>query len=361
MMIALQLALTLWPLALHPLAAGSAADIISRRTYGVQLSAKGLPVAVYTSEACVGHDPGWMHPEKPERLTTLLNAMRGEWARAFGDRMRVHEPEVEVTDEQLLRVHTPEHLKVVEDAYKQLNLIRRQVKIDADTVVSPGSQLAAKRAAGLVVAAVDDLMSRSAEVKRAFVMVRPPGHHAEADKPQGFCLYNNVLVGVAHAQAVHGIKRVAILDFDVHHGNGDEAIAMTDRSRLYASSHQSPCYPGTGLTPGASGPHKNIWNVPLEPGAGSAEFRAAWTKTLLPAVRRFKPDAIFISAGFDAHAEDPLASVELSDEDFSWITKEIVSTVGNGRLPIISVLEGGYNVVSLERAVRAHLEALMKA
>ena len=207
----------------------------------------------------------------------------------------------------------------------------------------------------------------------------------------GFCIYNNVMVGVAHAQAMHGVGRVAILDFDVrppsssssalcsaaaallpqhcpaahqplqvHHGNGDESLSWADPSRLYASSHQSPSFPGTGRTAGRQGAHGQVWNCPLPAGSGSQEFRDAWQKTLLPAVRAFEPEAIFLSAGFDAHAEDPMASMALTDDDFAWITTE-VAALGDGQLPIISVLEGGYNIVALERAVRRHVGALIDA
>ena len=321
--------------------------------------ASKAPVAIFTSELCVGHEPGGVfgtHPEKPERLTGLLSAMRGEWRDAFGDEMQVFEPDgADVTKEQLLRVHTQGHLDLISDAFKRASRWPLPVNLDADTIVSKGTEAAATRAAGLVVAAVDAVLGNQTDLRRAFVMVRPPGHHAETDRPMGFCLYNNVLVGVAHAQAVHGLGRVAILDFDVHHGNGDAEMALADPSRLYASSHQGDAFPGTGAQAGREGPHENIINAPLPAGSGSAEFRGVWSNTLLPAVAAFKPDAIFLSAGFDAHAEDPLASMALEDEDFGWITME-VAKLG---LPIISVLEGGYDVDALERAARAHVAALI--
>ena len=174
----------------------------------------------------------------------------------------------------------------------------------------------------------------------------------------GFCFYNNVLVGVAHAQAVHGLKKVAILDFDVHHGNGDEEIAEVDPSRLYVSSHEVPNFPGTGEEAGRQGEHKKVVNAPLPEGAGSAQFRRAWRDVLLPAVRRWQPEAIFLSAGFDAHADDPLSGVRLRHADFAWLTRE-VAAIGGGRLPIVSVLEGGYNVTALEDSVHTHLDALI--
>lgn len=308
-----------------------------------------------------------MHPEKPERLAGLLSAMRGPWKSEFGDAMHVFEPAADVTDEQLARVHTKAHMDVVAKAFERSASWPLPVNIDSDTIASKGSGPAARRAAGLVVAAVDSVWGAcdvelaavtSSWPRRAFVMVRPPGHHAEASRPMGFCMYNNVMVGVAHAQEVHGLNKVAILDFDVHHGNGDESIAWDDASRLYASSHQSPCYPGTGDRAGRAGAHGNILSSPLPPGAGSDEFRGAWREVLLPAVRKFEPEAIFISAGFDGHAEDPLASLALSHDDFAWLTREIVQ-IGGGELPIVSVLEGGYNVDALVGSARAHVHALI--
>ena len=256
------------------------------------LAAEPAPVAIFTSEICVGHEPGWLHPDTPKRLSSLLSHMRTDWASEFGPMLRISEPEADATEEQLLRVHTPRHLALLKDAFESAErwpLYR--ANIDGDTVVSPGSRAAASRAAGLVVAAVDEVFSDSSALKRAFVMVRPPGHHAEADRPMGFCLFNNVMVGVAHAQAVHGLGRVAVIDFDVHHGNGDAALASPDPTRLYASSHQSPLFPGTGLTPGRSGPHGGILSAPLPAGAGSDEFRAAWRDQLLPVVAEFGPEA----------------------------------------------------------------------
>ena len=231
----------------------------------------------------------------------------------------------------------------------------------SDTVIKePGSQAAAHRAAGLVVAAVDDIFTGGA-TRRAFVMVRPPGHHAEAGKPGGFCVYNNVMVGVAHAQAVHGVTRVAILDFDVHHGNGDSDISWCDPTRMYVSSFEAGTFGDTeeGLVQGCDGLHGQILSCPLPSGCGSGEFRNAWTDTLLPAVRQFEPDAIFVSAGFDAHVDDPLASLTLTEDDFAWITAEVVGLSAGGSIPIISVLEGGYDVDALERSCRAHVRALI--
>lgn len=206
-----------------------------------------------------------------------------------------------------------------------------------------------------MVAAVDDVLSGNA-VRRAFVMVRPPGHHAEADAAGGFCIYNNVMVGVAHAQAVHNVTRVATLDFDVHHGNGDSDIAWCDPTRLYASSFEAGIFGGTGVEKRCDGLHGQILSCPLPAGCGSDAFRRAWATQLLPAVREFEPEVIFLSAGFDAHADDPLASLALTEDDFAWITQEVTAL---DDVPIVSVLEGGYDIDALERSARAHVRALI--
>jgi acetoin utilization deacetylase AcuC-like enzyme len=324
-------------------------------------------LALYTSDVCVAHDPGARHPDKPARLRTLLSACREKWSPQFGSYLRVCEPEIDVTPEQLRRVHTPKHLNTVNAAFAGNKLLLgTRVPIDADTIVSSGTAAAAQRAAGLVIAAVDDVLSTKdaapsafsfAKPKRAFVMARPPGHHAEASRPMGFCFYNNVMVGAAHAQAKYGVERIAILDFDVHHGNGDEDITCADPGWLYVSSHECPNFPGTGETPGRSGVHDNVVSAPLRRGAGSNEFRRAWRDQLLPAVRTFKPEVILLSAGFDAHAADPLSGMQLSDSDFAWLTNE----VANLGKPIISVLEGGYNVEQLERSVKTHIASLINS
>jgi len=326
-------------------------------------------VSLYTSDVCLGHDPGGGHPEKPARLSFLLKALREDWVPAYGDLLRVCDPSsADATDEPLSRVHSKKHIERVSAAFTSLQVrCGLRYKLDSDTIVSPGTQAAAKRAAGLVVAAVDDVfdtgdgtkfMGLDSRARRAFVMARPPGHHAEADAAMGFCLYNNVLVGVAHAEAVHGASRVAIIDFDVHHGNGDADIAAATPKRLYVSSHETPSFPGTGETAGREGLFRNVMSAPLPAQSGSDEFRRAWRQMLLPAVRNFRPDAIFISAGFDAHMEDPLSSVQLDDSDFEWLTGEIVR-IGGGCVPIVSVLEGGYNVKRLPESVRRHLDALI--
>ncbi len=252
---------------------------------------------------------------------------------------------------QLLRAHTPELLDRVLETRPDERMF-----LDPDTVLSPHSAEAALRAAGAVVAAADAVISGQTE--RAFCAVRPPGHHATADVAMGFCLFNNIAVGALHALAAHGLERVAIVDFDVHHGNGTQGVFEHDRRVLFASSHQSPLYPDTGArTETGVG---NIINAPLPPDAGSNEFRAAWSQRLLPAVAAFRPQLLMISAGFDAHRLDPLAQLNLEAADFAWITNELVALARRycgGQ--IVSTLEGGYDLTALAESSVAHARALL--
>ncbi len=300
-----------------------------------------------THPACLEHDTGPGHPESAERLREVLAALESP---EFQFLQRVEAPLA--TIEQIARVHDRGYVERV------LALMPSQghCPLDGDTVVSPGSGEAALRAAGAVCHAVDAVASGQAT--RVFCAVRPPGHHAEYDRPMGFCLFNNVAVAASHARANHGFKRVAIVDFDVHHGNGTEHLFARRPGYLYLSSHQYPLYPGTGARSGDSGP--NCYNLPLPPYTGSAEFREGFASELLPVLRDYKPNLIFISAGFDAHRDDPLANLRLTEADFEWVTMEIVNIareVCDGR--VISTLEGGYNIRALARSVAAHVRALM--
>ncbi|RMD63087.1 MAG: histone deacetylase family protein, partial [Alphaproteobacteria bacterium] len=231
--------------------------------------------------------------------------------------------------------------------------------LDMDTTVSPGSGEAALRAAGAVIAAVDAVFDGTADT--AFCAVRPPGHHAEPRRAMGFCLFNNVAVAALHARTVHGARRVAVVDFDVHHGNGTQAAFWDDADLFYASTHQMPLYPGTGSAE-ERGAHDNIVNVPLPPGAGGPEFRRAMSDLVLPRLRTFVPDLILVSAGFDAHADDPLAGLQLHEDDYVWVTTEILAVARQscaGR--VVSALEGGYDLGALGRSAAAHVRALMSA
>ena len=230
--------------------------------------------------------------------------------------------------------------------------------LDPDTVFSSGTIDAALRGAGGAIDAVDVVMSGKAN--SAFVAVRPPGHHAEPAQAMGFCLFNNVAVAAHHARDKWGLKRIAVADFDVHHGNGTQAAFLNDPDLFFASSHQSPCYPDTGR-PEERGAANNILNVPLLPGSGSAEFRAAWSDILIPALDTFAPELLILSAGFDAHRDDPLAQLQLGTEDFVWITKELASVASRHcRGRIVSVLEGGYDLPALAESAAAHVAALQE-
>ncbi len=301
---------------------------------------------LYTHAACLLHSAGPGHPESPLRLQTVLAALDAD---RFSALDRVEAPRA--TREQLARVHDEKLIDLLfhnspSDGY---------VRVDADTTMSPDSMEAALRAAGAVCAAVDAVVDGHAT--RAFCAVRPPGHHATHDTAMGFCLFNSVAVGTAHAMA-RGIERVAIVDFDVHHGNGTQDIFWQTPNVLYASTHQSPLYPGTGARneTGAG----NIVNAPLPPGAGRAEFRAAFEQIVLPALRDAKPQLVMISAGFDAHRLDPLADLNLEADDYAWATSELVDIAqkfASGR--VVSSLEGGYSPVALRESTAAHVAAML--
>jgi acetoin utilization deacetylase AcuC-like enzyme len=294
---------------------------------------------VFSHPACAAHEPPAGHPESPERLEAALRACDGWPVREA--------PRVE--SEALLRVHTCTHVDAIVASAPPPQA--RRFQIDPDTWMSPGSLEAAYRAAGAVVAAVDAVLDGQA--KAAFCAVRPPGHHAEPDAAMGFCLFNSVAVAANHARAVHGLSRVVVVDFDVHHGNGSQSLAERDPGFLYASIHQSPCYPGTGAAQErASG---NLLNVPVAPGATREAWRAAYEGILIPAVRAWKPQLILISAGFDAHRLDPLAGLNLEAADYGWATG-LLCDIAPGR--VVSALEGGYHLAALEACVREHLRAL---
>jgi acetoin utilization deacetylase AcuC-like enzyme len=255
------------------------------------------------------------------------------------------------THEQLLRVHDAAHIRKILTGTHDGTLA-----LDPDTFMSPGSAEAASRAAGAVVAAVDAVLGGT--TRRAFCAVRPPGHHATRDQAMGFCLFNNVAVGAAHALIAHGLKRVAIADFDVHHGNGTQAIFEREPRVLFVSSHQSPLYPDTGREDERG--VGNIVNGTLSPGAGSPEFRQLWDNVLLPRLHAFKPQLLLVSAGFDAHRNDPLADIRLGPNDFGWITERLVAVAdahAAGRL--VSTLEGGYDLAALASSTATHVSALM--
>lgn len=306
-----------------------------------------MSTLLFSHSACLRHETGSFHPESPDRLRAVLAALERE---EFAYLERREAPQATV--EQLSRAHAASYVMGMLRAIPAEGM--RQ--IDADTVVSAGSGEAALRAAGAVVAAVDAVVK--GEARNAFCAVRPPGHHAEPAQAMGFCLFNNVAVGAYHARAAHGLKRIAIVDFDVHHGNGSETLAKADADLFYASTHQAPLYPGTGMDNDPSRP--NVVNAYMPPGAGSAEFRADMERNVLPALERFAPEFVFVSAGFDAHRDDPLAEINLVEDDYRWATEKLMDVAAGhcgGRL--VSTLEGGYDLNALGRSAAAHVRALM--
>lgn len=309
-----------------------------------------MSVLLFTHRACLHHDPGPHHPECPDRLRAVLRALEAE---EFSDLIRDEAPQATV--EQLTRVHPQRYVEAILGIRPEPD---DSVALDADTVMNWGSAEAALRAAGAAVAGVDAVCR--GEVRRVFCATRPPGHHAEPAKPMGFCFFANAAVAARHAQAAHGLTRVAVVDFDVHHGNGTQACFEQDATLFFASSHQSPCYPGTGA-PEERGVG-NVFNATLPPGADGAAFRAAWRDQLLPALEGFGPELVVISAGFDAHARDPLAQLRVREADFAWLTTEIcqlADRVCGGR--VVSLLEGGYDLDALALSTAAHVRALMHA
>ncbi len=305
-------------------------------------------VALVSHPACQGHDPGAWHPERPGRLTAVLDALaEPEFAE-----LRRHEAPC-ASDDAIKLVHSASHLARL----RGLHETGARVDIDADTVMMKASLDAALRAAGGGVLAVDLVMT--GRVERAFVASRPPGHHAEPDVAMGFCLLNNAAIAARYALTHHNLRRVAIVDFDVHHGNGTQTVCATNPNLLYVSSHQMPCYPGTGRREETVG--GRLVNMPLAPGSGSETFRSAWTTIGLPAVAAFEPSLLVVSAGFDGHLDDPLAQLALQVDDFGWLTAALVKltrTCCAGR--IVSLLEGGYDLQALAAGVSAHVAALMQ-
>jgi acetoin utilization deacetylase AcuC-like enzyme len=308
-----------------------------------------MTTLLFTHPACLDHNPGLHHPERPARLAAILRALDDP---AFAALARREAPRASV--EQLARVHVPDYVDRVLASTPPQGCLH----LDPDTAISPGSDEAALRAAGAACAAVDAIAA--GEAANAFCAVRPPGHHAERATAMGFCLFNNVMVGAAHAQAARGLRKVAIVDFDVHHGNGSQHMAEHNLDLFYASTHQFPHYPGTGAAEETG--IGNVVNAPLPAHSGSREFRAAFERTILPALDGFAPDLLMISAGFDAHRADPLANLNLGEGDYDWVTRELCAIArrhAKGR--VVSTLEGGYDLGALAASAAAHVRALMAA
>ncbi len=308
-----------------------------------------MTTLLVSHHACIDHDTGSFHPECPDRLRAVQRILETE------EFMMLHREEApHVTREQLMRVHPMSHIDSILDHVPR----EGHHHLDGDTVLSPDSGEAALRAAGGIVQAVDEVMSK--EVRNAFVAVRPPGHHAELHTAMGFCLFNNAAIGAFHARAQWGLERVAVVDWDVHHGNGTQHIFWDHPGMFYASTHEAHTFPNTGFVHETGG-HDNIVNCPLTPNSGSDEFREAMDVRLLPALRDFKPDLIIISAGFDGHARDPMAGLNLQVADFEWATRRILdlaNEICDDR--VISVLEGGYDITALAACVSTHVRTLME-
>jgi acetoin utilization deacetylase AcuC-like enzyme len=290
------------------------------------------------------------HPERPDRLRAIERALEAE---KFQTLARSQAPLASL--ETVALCHPMEYITAVREAAPREGLIH----LDADTAMSPGTFEAALRAAGGAIHAVDEVLTKKAA--NAFVAARPPGHHAETARPMGFCLFDNAAIAARYAQQRYGVASAAIIDFDVHHGNGSQEIFWSDKSVMYCSTHQMPLFPGTGAV-GETGEHNTIVNAPLRPGDGGAAFRAAFETRILPRLEEFKPELVIISAGFDAHMRDPLANINLAEADFIWATQKIMDvadTCAGGR--VISLLEGGYDLQALGKSVAAHVATLMHA
>ncbi|HTN93320.1 MAG TPA: histone deacetylase family protein [Gallionella sp.] len=304
-----------------------------------------MQTAYISHPLCLKHDMGAYHPESPARIHAIEDMLIASGLLSYLQR---HDAPA-ATRAQLMRVHDPDYVDSIESSSPQKGLIH----LDPDTAMNPYSYQAALRAAGAVVQGVDLVMAK--EVENAFCNIRPPGHHAERSRAMGFCFFNNIAVGAAHAMAQHGLQRVAIADFDVHHGNGTEEIFHDDPRVMLCSTFQHPFYPYAGADSG----NEHIINVPLSAGTGGEQFRDAVTQYWLPALERFEPELLLISAGFDAHRDDELAMLNLIEPDYAWITgvlKSIAEKYAHGR--IVSALEGGYELHALARSALAHIKVL---
>jgi acetoin utilization deacetylase AcuC-like enzyme len=304
-----------------------------------------MSTAFITHPDCLKHNMGAGHPEQPARLTAIEDQLI---ASGVADHLQRYEAPL-ATDAQLARVHPIEYVRAIRAAAPETGMVH----LDPDTAMNPHSLNAALRGAGAAVLAVDLIFDK--KVQNAFCSVRPPGHHALRARPMGFCIFNNVAVAARHAVHAHGLERIAIVDFDVHHGNGTEDIFEDDPHVLMASTFQHPFYPYSGTEMPAS----NMVNVPLPAGAGSTQFHAAVTEHWLPALDGYRPELVIFSAGFDAHIEDEMAMLQLRDADYGWVTEQVKAIADHhaqGR--IVSVLEGGYALSALGRSVVQHVRVL---
>lgn len=312
-----------------------------------------MTTLLITHPCFVEHDTGFGHPERPDRMRAIDRVLSHD---LFADLVREEAPARDDFEEAVLRAHPKSYF----DALYESRPIEEatSVRFDPDTVMSAGSWEAIRRAVGAGLRAVDQVMDPASDIRNAFCQVRPPGHHAETVRAMGFCFFNSIAIAAHHARAMHGAERVAVIDFDVHHGNGTQDIFWNDADLFYGSTHEMPLYPGTGAVSETG--VGNIWNAPLKAHDGGEAFRAAVESRILPALDDFRPDLILISAGFDAHEGDPLASLRLTETDFRWVTSVLMERADKmcgGRL--VSMLEGGYDLTALARSVGVHVKTLM--
>ena len=308
-----------------------------------------------THPSFVAHDTGAGHPERPDRMRAIDRILAHEH---FNGLTRGEAPLRDDAETAILYAHPAQHLAHIKAVRAQAR--DHAVHVDGDTVMSAGSWEAVMRAVGAGMEAVDKVMDPKSGIKNVFCQVRPPGHHAEAERAMGFCFFNSVAVAAHYARKAHGAERVAVVDFDVHHGNGTQDIFFSDKNLFYASTHQMPLYPGTGaLNETGVG---NIWNAPLRAGDTGETFKEAVQSRILPALHDFAPDLLLISAGYDAHKDDPLANLKLVEDDFRWVSEALIKVAqrhSQGRL--VSMLEGGYDLNALARSAAVHVKALMEA
>jgi acetoin utilization deacetylase AcuC-like enzyme len=301
-----------------------------------------------THPASLNHLTPAGHPERPDRLRAIERVLEQE---QFQHLARIEAPAAAL--DMIALCHPMEFIEAIRDATPKQGL----VQIDADTSMSPGSFEAATRAVGGAIYAVDEVIGKKAD--NAFVAMRPPGHHAETARPMGFCLFNTAAIAARYSQKKHGLGRVAVVDFDVHHGNGSQEIFWRDPTVMYCSTHEMPLYPGTGAVD-ERGEHDNIVNAPLRAGDGGDRFKEAFETRILPRLKAFAPELVVISAGFDAHRRDPLANLQLIDQDFRWATRVLMDVADKSAQDrVVSVLEGGYDLEGLSQSVAAHVHALM--
>jgi acetoin utilization deacetylase AcuC-like enzyme len=314
-----------------------------------------MSTLLITHPSFVEHDTGPGHPERPDRMRAIDKALAHEM---FNDLRREEAPLRDDVEAQIALAHPQRYIDWVKSVRPRPG--EEAVRLDPDTVLSAGSWEPALRAVGAGLMAVDRVFDPASGIKNVFAQVRPCGHHAEAERAMGFCIFSNVAIAGLYARKRHGAERIAVVDFDVHHGNGTQDIFWSDKGLFFGSTHQMPLYPGTGAVNETG--VGNIWNAPLRPGDGGEPFKEAFESRILPSLRNFAPDLVLISAGFDAHKDDPLANLQLTEPDFGWATAkvaEIADKHAGGR--VVSMLEGGYNLAALARSVAVHVGVLMRA